>query len=128
METPIKTPIKIAMFSLPVAEFGSPVPSMVGATMVGAMGCATTDQYIASYSVLDLAHQWGTKEFPYITFAEPDYPERNGHFDINPLQKLVHNNYHCNGFEIRKSIAPQDFKSWKAFIPTSREPLRYPAA
>jgi hypothetical protein len=36
METPIKTPIKIAMFSPPVAEFGSPVPSMVGATMVGA--------------------------------------------------------------------------------------------
>jgi hypothetical protein len=45
------------------------------------------------------------------------------------LKKLVHNNYHRNGFEIRKLIAPQDFKAWKAFIPTEKEfPMLAPLA
>jgi hypothetical protein len=123
METPIKMPIKKIMFSLLVAKFGFPVPSMVGA-----MEYTTTDQNI-THTVLDLANQWGTKECPYITFAEPNYPERNRHFDINPLEKLVHNNYHHNGFEIRKLIAPQDFKVWKAFKPTQKEfPMLAPLA
>ena len=82
---------------------------------------STEDPDSAVVDALDFRHQYGTKSHPYITFADPSYPERNFPFEITSIEGVAHNNFEYRGFHIRLCIALPDIHEYKAFIPSSKE-------
>ena len=71
-------------------------------------------------SFMALATRNGTKDTPYIVYANTEYPEKNRDFDIVFISQMEHESHEYQGFEICRAIAVPDFDLWEMTIPTAK--------